>query len=207
MKATFADVDARALCAFHDRSVTIGDASDDTGAFASDVARFIAANHRNNRLLWDEEDQARRTDVDDAAIAANKRAIDRYNQQRNDAIERIDEALLARVAGTPVAPDAWHNSETAGAMIDRLSILALKIHHMRAQTLRADATQEHVARCAEKLLRLERQRDDLAHCLDALLTQAAEGRAFWRIYRQFKMYNDPTLNPYLYRSAASDMTS
>ncbi|HEX2391016.1 MAG TPA: DUF4254 domain-containing protein [Casimicrobiaceae bacterium] len=207
MKATFADVDARALCAFHDRSVTIGDASDETGAFASDVARFIAANHRNNRLLWDEEDQARRTDVDDAAIAANKRAIDRYNQQRNDAIERIDEALLARVAGTPVAPDAWHNSETAGAMIDRLSILALKIHHMRAQTLRADATQEHVARCAEKLMRLERQRDDLAHCLDALLTQAAEGRAFWRIYRQFKMYNDPTLNPYLYRSAASDTAS
>ena len=207
MKATFADVDARALCAFHDRSVTIGDASDDTGAFASDVARFIAANHRNNRLLWDEEDQARRTDVDDAAIAANKRAIDRYNQQRNDAIEHIDEALLARVAGIPVATDAWHNSETAGAMIDRLSILALKIHHMRAQTLRPDATQEHVARCAEKLMRLERQRDDLAHCLDALLTQAAEGRAFWRIYRQFKMYNDPTLNPYLYRSAASDMTS
>jgi uncharacterized protein DUF4254 len=207
VKATFADVDARALCAFHDRSVTIGDASDDTGAFASDVARFIAANHRNNRLLWDEEDQARRTDVDDAAIAANKRAIDRYNQQRNDAIERIDEALLARVAGIPVATDAWHNSETAGAMIDRLSILALKIHHMRAQTLRPDATQEHVARCAEKLMRLERQRDDLAHCLDALLTQAAEGRAFWRIYRQFKMYNDPTLNPYLYRSAASDTPS
>jgi len=207
VKATFADVDARALCAFHDRSVTIGDASDDTGAFASDVARFIAANHRNNRLLWDEEDQARRTDVDDAAIAANKRAIDRYNQQRNDAIEHIDEALLARVAGIPVATDAWHNSETAGAMIDRLSILALKIHHMRAQTLRPDATQEHVARCAEKLMRLERQRDDLAHCLDALLTQAAEGRAFWRIYRQFKMYNDPTLNPYLYRSAASDTPS
>ena len=207
MKATFADVDARALCAFHDRSVTSGDASDDTGAFASDVARFIAANHRNNRLLWDEEDQARRTDVDDAAIAANKRAIDRYNQQRNDAIEHIDEALLARVAGIPVATDAWHNSETAGAMIDRLSILALKIHHMRAQTLRPDATQEHVARCAEKLMRLERQRDDLAHCLDALLTQAAEGRAFWRIYRQFKMYNDPTLNPYLYRSAASDTPS
>ena len=78
----------------------------------------------------------------------------RYNQQRNDAIERIDEALLARHRRRDARADAWHNSETAGAMIDRLSILALKIHHMRAQTLRADATAEHVAACAAKLARL-----------------------------------------------------
>ena len=164
-----------------------------------DAWQAIAANHRFNHLLWDEEDQARRTDVPDAEIAANKRAIDGYNQKRNDAIERIDEVLLSRLSGVTPAPDAWHNSETAGAMIDRLSILALKVHHMRAQTLRRDATPEHIASCAGKLDRLSLQRDDLARCLDTLLARAAEGRAYWRIYRQFKMYNDPALNPWLYR--------
>ena len=190
----FDDVAARAIRAFHDE-VIAGAKPRSTG----EAWRHIAENHRNNRLLWDEEDQARRIDVADAAIAANKRAIDGYNQQRNDAIERIDEALLARLDAVTPAPDAWHNSETAGSMIDRLSILALKIHHMRAQTARSDATPAHVAACAEKLARLSTQRDDLARCLDTLLARAAEGRAFWRIYRQFKMYNDPALNPYLYR--------
>src|SRR5689334_13066946 len=197
----FEDVAATALLAYHDAQVVAGTgASDGPPSNAVDDAwRFIAANHRNNHLLWDEADQARRTDVADAAIAANKRAIDRYNQQRNDAIEKIDEALLARLAGVTPRADAWHNSETAGSIIDRLSILALKVHHMRAQAERTDAAPEHVAACRDKLGRLALQRDDLARCLDTLLARAAEGRAFWRVYRQFKMYNDPALNPYLYR--------
>jgi hypothetical protein len=200
MKRLYDDVDAWSIIAFHDRCVAHGAASAAADPAAGAVWRLVADNHRNNRLLWDEEDQARRTDVGDAEIAANKRAIDRYNQQRNDAIERIDEALLLRLASVTPTADAWHNSETAGSMIDRLSILALKIHHMRAQTLRTDATAAHVSSCADKLSRLTLQRDDLARCLDTLLLRAAEGRAFWRIYRQFKMYNDPTLNPYLYRN-------
>ena len=122
MKPPFEDIDATTLCAFHDERVTGGAAaaSDRVDTGSGDLWSVIAANHRHNRLLWDEEDQARRIDVSDAAIAANKRAIDRYNQQRNDAIERIDEALLARLAAVTPAADAWHNAETAGAMVDRV---------------------------------------------------------------------------------------
>lgn len=160
--------------------------------------QFIEANHRCNNLLWDEEDQARRTDVPDSAIAANKRAIDGCNQRRNDAIERIDECLLAELEGVARRGDARMSSETAGAMIDRLSILALKIFHMRAQTRRSDASREHVETCAAKLARLEEQRRDLAACLGRLLAECAAGTAYFKVYRQFKMYNDPALNPYLY---------
>lgn len=159
---------------------------------------WIEDNHRSNNLLWEEEDQARRTDVGDAAIAANKRAIDRLNQRRNDAIERMDEALLAALAGVERRGDARQNSETAGAIIDRLSILALKIFHMRAQTERTDAGPDHVDSCRRKLVRLIEQRHDLAACLDRLLAECAAGSAYIKVYRQFKMYNDPGLNPYLY---------
>ena len=138
------------------------------------------------------------TDVGTDAIAANKRAIDRFNQKRNDAIEKMDEALLARLASVPIMPDAWHNSESAGAMIDRLSILSLKRFHMDAQTRRSDVSAEHVSVCREKLRQIEVQRSDLASCFDRLLSLASEGRAFWRVYRQFKMYNSPETNPYLY---------
>lgn len=160
---------------------------------------WIAENHCYNNRLWQEEDKARRTDVDDSEIAASKRLIDQYNQKRNDAIEALDEALLMELGNIEFAEDARLNSETAGAMIDRLSILALKIHHMREQTERGDADSEHIERCRDKLERLIAQRRDLISCLDTLLAEAAEGRAYFKVYRQFKMYNDPTLNPYLYQ--------
>ena len=195
----FADVRSTAICAFHDVDLApdthCGPAPTDASA---GVWPWIEVNHRCNRRLWDEEDLARRRDVAAAEIAGNKRAIDGFNQRRNDAIEKIDEALLARLIGVVPAGDAWHNSETAGSMVDRLSILALKVFHMRAQTTRTDALEEHRALCLDKLARLQLQRSDLAHCLDTLLDRAVDGRAYWRIYRQFKMYNDAALNPYLY---------
>jgi hypothetical protein len=170
---------------------------------------WIQTNHRFNCRLWAEEDLARRTQVGDDQIAANKRAIDRYNQARNDATERVDELLLialglvdAASARTDaplstVKPGSRLNSETAGSMIDRLSILALKVHAMRAQTERTDVDDEHRRSSHGKLERLLQQRADLGACLDALLADCAAGRAHFKVYRQFKMYNDPRFNPAL----------
>jgi len=170
---------------------------------------WIQTNHRFNCLLWAEEDLARRTQVGDDQIAANKRAIDRYNQARNDATERVDELLLTALGlvdpasartDAPVStvkPGSRLNSETAGSMIDRLSILALKVHAMRLQTERTDVDEAHRASSRAKLERLLQQRVDLGGCLDALIADAQAGRAHFKVYRQFKMYNDPRFNPAL----------
>ncbi|HEY0954207.1 MAG TPA: DUF4254 domain-containing protein [Roseateles sp.] len=176
---------------------------------ANDVRGWVAVNHFHNRSLWAQEDLARRTQAPDAEIVANKRAIDRHNQARNDAIERIDEFLLsalglvdpATIASalpvSTVAPGARLNSETAGSMLDRISILGLKIAAMREQTLRADVDDAHRQACSERLQRLVQQRADLGQCFDELLADARAGRAYFKVYRQFKMYNDPRLNPAL----------
>lgn len=189
------------VAGFHDACLELsGWPQDVAPQFAEGAWHWIEANHCFNSRLWDEEDQARRTDVPDSAIAANKRAIDGFNQKRSDAIEKIDESLLAMLAGVAHQVDARLNSETAGSMIDRLSILALRIRAMRRQTERTDASKEHIENCRLKLIRLDEQRTDLVRCLGELLADASAGRAYFKVYRQFKMYNDPTLNPYLHSS-------
>ena len=190
---------ARHLCDFHDGAAKAG--------AASDLWRAIEDNHRNNGLLWSEEDLARRRHAPDAEIAGNKRAIDRYNQQRNDAIERIDEVLFSLLLEKKSSESARLNSETPGAMIDRLSILSLKIHHMRLQTQRSDVDRAHIEGCQAKLERLIEQRADLAACLDRLLEECARGESSFKIYRQFKMYNDPSLNPAVYGEKSGEKKS
>ncbi len=190
---------AAEITAFHDgRHAVAGWAKSVAAGHASGQWQAIEDNHRCNCLLWDEEDLARRRNVPDSEIAANKRAIDGCNQKRNDAIERIDEQLLTSLAGVKRRPDARLSSETAGGMIDRLSILSLKIHHMRLQTKRTDVERTHIEACEAKLARLLEQRSDLAACLDRLLDEAARGESYFKVYRQFKMYNDPKLNPAIY---------
>jgi len=187
------------IAALHDSCHAIpGWARSSAPRFAEGAWQAVEDNHRCNCLLWEEEDLARRRNVPDSEIAGNKRAIDRYNQQRNDAIERIDEQLLNFFFKIKTQSDARLHSETPGAMIDRLSILSLKIHHMRLQTLRTDVDRAHVEACQAKLARLNEQRADLGACLDRLLAEAARGESYFKVYRQFKMYNDPALNPAIY---------
>ena len=187
------------VTAFHDSChACAGWAKSGAARHAAGLWQAIEDNHRCNCLLWDEEDLARRRNVPDSEIAKNKRAIDGCNQKRNDAIERVDEQLLVLFSSTKKIENAKLHSETPGAMTDRLSILSLKIHHMRLQTLRNDVASAHIENCLLKLNRLNEQRTDLASCLDRLLAEAARGEAWFKVYRQFKMYNDPALNPAIY---------
>ena len=157
--------------------------------------------HRFNFLLWHEEDIARSPDVSDGRIAQVKRAIDRYNQARNDAIEKVDDWLIGELArrGVTAPAGAPAATETPGAAIDRLSILELRRYHMREQAERRDATPEHVEKVTARMAVLDMQRDHLVESLDRLLGEIFSGQRPLRVFRQMKMYNDPTLNPYLYK--------
>jgi hypothetical protein len=163
--------------------------------------QLVCTQHTFNFLLWHEEDIARSPDVGNDRIAEVKRAIDRYNQQRNDAIEKLDDFLQQELRNRSLRPepDTRWNSETPGSVIDRLSILALRIYHMQEQAHRPDATAEHRQKAEGRLQILYVQHRDLAQALGELLDDLAAGRKQLKLYRQFKMYNDPAMNPYLYQ--------
>jgi hypothetical protein len=169
-------------------------------AAESELDALVVEQHRANCDLWHEEDQARDLEATPEKIVGNKRAIDRLNQQRNDLMERIDGMLMA-AAGEQRAEAPLH-SETPGMMIDRLSILELKRFHTEEEIARA-ADEEHVQRNQRRLSVLNEQRDDLRDALDALWAEVMSGKRRFKLYRQMKMYNDPALNPVLYRTRAA----
>jgi len=163
------------------------------------LLHLVCEQHQRNFRLWHEEDKARDPQASDHQIAEVKRAIDRLNQQRNDYIEKLDDCLVRQVAawGVRTRTGARLNTETPGSAIDRLSILALRIYHMEEQAARPDADESHRESAWAKLAILRQQLEDLASSLAELLDDIFAGRKRLKVYRQFKMYNDPQMNPYL----------
>jgi hypothetical protein len=165
-----------------------------------DWSSTLARQHKANFDLWHLEDEARAPGATDTELANVKRRVDLTNQLRNDLAEELDRILLGwlKSKGLPNSEAPLH-SESPGLIVDRLSILGLKIHHTREEAQRADAPAAHIARNRERLSILEEQRTDLAGCLDALWRETLAGNRRFKLYRQLKMYNDPALNPAIYR--------
>ena len=151
-------------------------------------------------VQWHLEDIIRDPHINPVEALALKRRIDKSNQDRTDLVERIDSYFLSLYGGVKTQPDATINTESPAWAVDRLSILALKIYHMREQVERPDASEEHRATCRRKLDVLLEQQVDLSTAIDQLLADIEAGRKWMKVYKQMKMYNDPSTNPILYGS-------
>ncbi len=149
-------------------------------------------------VQWHLEDIIRDPHIDPADALVIKRRIDKSNQDRTDLVERIDSYFLSLYDTVKVLPDATINTESPAWAVDRLSILALKIYHMKEQVERPDATDEHRQKCEQKLKVLMEQQKDLSTAIDQLIEDIAAGRKYMKVYKQMKMYNDPSTNPVLY---------
>ncbi len=152
-------------------------------------------------VQWHLEDIVRNPDIDPVEGLKIKRRIDKSNQERTDVVERIDDYFLHAFATVTAQSGARINSETPAWLLDRMSILMLKIYHMEEQTRRTDASPEHIARCESRLALLNEQKNDMRAAFDELMEDIGKGTRRFKVYRQVKMYNDPSLNPVLYKHA------
>lgn len=149
-------------------------------------------------VQWHLEDIIRDPNIDPLEALALKRRIDKSNQDRTDLVEQIDDWFLAKYKDVTVSEGATINTETPAWAIDRLSILQLKIYHMKEEATREDAQAEHREKCRQKLNVLLIQNEDLSSAIEALIQDIANGKKYMKIYKQMKMYNDPSTNPILY---------
>ncbi len=150
-------------------------------------------------VQWHLEDIIRNPSIEPAEALKIKRRIDASNQERTDLVEYIDGFFMDKYKNVEKQSNAGINTETPAWAVDRLSILALKIYHMQQETLRSDASAEHIKSCSDKLNVLLTQRKDLSGAIDELLADIEAGRKYMKLYKQMKMYNDPALNPVLYK--------
>lgn len=194
-------IDVNEVLALHEETVALWHRQAISNPYEG-ILKLVCQQHIFNYELWHQEDIARSRDVTDAQIAEVKREIDRLNQARNDHIEKVDDWLTEWLEAQSIEPQtgASLNTETSGSAIDRLSIMALRLYHYREQLEREDASSEHLARVRQRIALCEEQRRDLSNSLRELLDDIQQGKRQHKTYRQMKMYNDPTLNPYLYRS-------
>ena len=155
-------------------------------------------------VQWHLEDIIRDPAIDPVEALQIKRRIDRSNQERTDLVEMIDSYFLQKFANVEIKADATINTESPAWAIDRLSILQLKIYHMRIEANREDSPEEQRNRCAEKLAVLLEQEKDLTSAIDMLLADMEAGKKYMKVYKQMKMYNDPSLNPVLYAQNGSN---
>lgn len=187
-----------------DRCVSDYHRIDDVDAVADnpfaegDIQRLLYHKCWIDTVQWHLEDIVRNPSIDPAEGLALKRRIDKSNQDRTDIVEQLDSYFLHHYREVVPQPDARVNTESPAWAVDRLSILALKIYHMNEEVNRADAEDAHRERCRQKLDVLREQRTDLSRSIDQLLQDIESGRNIMKVYRQMKMYNDPSLNPVLY---------
>lgn len=149
-------------------------------------------------VQWHLEDIIRNPEIDPIEALVIKRRIDKSNQDRTDLVELIDSYFLDKYKSVVVKPTARINTESPAWAIDRLSILCLKVYHMQQEADRMDALPDHIASCKNKLAVLLEQKADLSEALDQLLNDIETGDKYMKVYKQMKMYNDPSLNPVLY---------
>jgi hypothetical protein len=195
---TCIDVFRRSVSDFHVHNDV--DAKMENPFLEGSLERLFYSKNYIDTVQWHLEDIIRDTQIDPLAALTLKRRIDKSNQDRTDLVEQIDDYFLSLYKNIDVSDTATLNTESPAWAIDRLSILMLKIWHMNEEVLRADANDDHKQRCNAKLQILFEQEKDLSNAIDELIEDIASGKKIMKVYRQMKMYNDPSLNPVLYNS-------
>ena len=195
---TCIDVFRRSVSDFHVHNDV--DAKMENPFLEGSLERLFYSKNYIDTVQWHLEDIIRDTQIDPVEALTLKRRIDKSNQDRTDLVEQIDDYFLSIYKSIAVSDRATLNTESPAWAIDRLSILMLKIWHMNEEVLRGDANDDHKQRCNAKLQVLFEQEKDLSDAIDELIDDIASGKKIMKVYRQMKMYNDPSLNPVLYNS-------